>query len=170
MFLSIVDRIDRDIKVAVITVSDTRDKTTDKGGKLVIDYIGTVNAFVPEEHYEIVKDEIHTIQHEVKQHLAAGVDVVITTGGTGIARRDVTIEAVTPLFDKEIEGFGELFRMLSYTEDIGSRSLLSRAAAGTYGHQLIISLPGSSGAVKLGMEKLVMPELNHLVFELNKEN
>ncbi|CAM4310498.1 molybdenum cofactor biosynthesis protein B [Jeotgalicoccus halotolerans] len=168
--MSIVDRIDRDIKVAVITVSDTRDKTTDKGGKLVIDYIGTVNAFVPEEHYEIVKDEIDTIQNAVKQHLAAGVDVVITTGGTGIARRDVTIEAVTPLFDKEIEGFGELFRMLSYTEDIGSRSLLSRAAAGTYGRQLIISLPGSSGAVKLGMEKLVMPELNHLVFELNKEN
>ena len=170
MFLSIVDRIDRDIKVAVITVSDTRDKTTDKSGKLVIDYIRTVNAFVPEEHYEIVKDEIDTIQNAVKQHLAAGVDVVITTGGTGIARRDVTIEAVTPLFDKEIEGFGELFRMLSYTEDIGSRSLLSRAAAGTYDHQLIISLPGSSGAVKLGMEKLVMPELNHLVFELNKEN
>ena len=168
--MSIVGRIDRDIKVAVITVSDTRDKTTDKGGKLVIDYIGTVNAFVPEEHYEIVKDEIDTIQNAVKRHLAAGVDVVITTGGTGIARRDVTIEAVTPLFDKEIEGFGELFRMLSYTEDIGSRSLLSRAAAGTYCHQLIISLPGSSGAVKLGMEKLVMPELNHLVFELNKEN
>ena len=168
--MSIVDRIDRDIKVAVLTVSDTRDKTTDKGGKLVIEYIETVNAFVPDEHYEIVKDDIETIQNAVKKHLEAGVDAVITTGGTGIARRDVTIEAVTPLFDKEIEGFGELFRMLSYTEDIGSRSLLSRAAAGTHNHQLIISLPGSSGAVKLGMEKLVMPELNHLVFELNKEN
>ena len=168
--MSIVDRIDRDIKVAVLTVSDTRDKSTDKGGKLVIDYINTVNAFVPDEHYEIVKDDIDTIQNAVKKHLAAGVDAVITTGGTGIARRDVTIEAVTPLFDKEIEGFGELFRMLSYTEDIGSRSLLSRAAAGTHDNQLIISLPGSSGAVKLGMEKLVMPELNHLVFELNKEN
>lgn len=168
--MSIVDRIDRDIKVAVLTVSDTRDKTTDKGGKLVIQYIETVNAFVPDEHYEIVTDDIETIQNAVKKHLEAGVDAVITTGGTGIARRDVTIEAVTPLFDKEIEGFGELFRMLSYTEDIGSRSLLSRAAAGTHDHQLIISLPGSSGAVKLGMEKLVMPELNHLVFELNKEN
>lgn len=168
--MSIVDRIDRDIKVAVLTVSDTRDKTTDKGGKLVIDYIETLNAYVPDDHYEIVKDEIDVIQSAVKKHLEAGVDVVITTGGTGIARRDVTIEAVTPLFDKEIEGFGELFRMLSYTEDIGSRSLLSRAAAGTHDNQLIISLPGSSGAVKLGMEKLVMPELNHLVFELNKEN
>lgn len=168
--MSIVDRIDRDIKVAVLTVSDTRDKSTDKGGKLVIDYINTVNAFVPDEHYEIVKDDIDTIQNAVKKHLAAGVDAVITTGGTGIARRDVTIEAVTPLFDKGIEGFGELFRMLSYTEDIGSRSLLSRAAAGTHDNQLIISLPGSSGAVKLGMEKLVMPELNHLVFELTKEN
>ena len=168
--MSIVDRIDRDIKVAVLTVSDTRDKTTDKGGKLVIDYIKTVNAFVPDEHYEIVKDEIDGIQKAAKKHLEAGVDVVITTGGTGIAKRDVTIEAVTPLFDKEIEGFGELFRMLSYTEDIGSRSLLSRAAAGTHYNQLIISLPGSSGAVKLAMEKLVIPELNHLVFELNKEN
>ncbi|CAD2078347.1 Molybdenum cofactor biosynthesis protein B [Jeotgalicoccus aerolatus] len=168
--MSIVDRIDRDIKVAVMTVSDTRDKTTDKGGKLVIDYIKTVNAFVPDEHYEIVKDEIDGIQKAAKKHLEAGVDVVITTGGTGIAKRDVTIEAVTPLFDKEIEGFGELFRMLSYTEDIGSRSLLSRAAAGTHDNQLIISLPGSSGAVKLAMEKLVIPELNHLVFELNKEN
>ncbi|NMA82004.1 molybdenum cofactor biosynthesis protein B [Jeotgalicoccus aerolatus] len=168
--MSIVDRIDRDIKVAVLTVSDTRDKTTDKGGKLVIDYIKTVNAFVPDEHYEIVKDEIDGIQKAAKKHLEAGVDVVITTGGTGIAKRDVTIEAVTPLFDKEIEGFGELFRMLSYTEDIGSRSLLSRAAAGTHDNQLIISLPGSSGAVKLAMEKLVIPELNHLVFELNKEN
>src|SRR5690625_2985933 len=168
--MSIVDRIDRDIKVAVLTVSDTRDKTTDKGGKLVIDYIKTVNAFVPDEHYEIVKDEIDGIQKAAKKHLEAGVDVVITTGGTGIAKRDVTIEAVTPLFDKEIEGFGELFRMLSYTEDIGSRNLLSRAAAGTHDNQLIISLPGSSGAVKLAMEKLVIPELNHLVFELNKEN
>lgn len=168
--MSIVDRIDRDIKVAVLTVSDTRDKTTDKGGKLVIDYIKTVNAFVPDEHYEIVKDEIDGIQKAAQKHLEAGVDVVITTGGTGIAKRDVTIEAVTPLFDKEIEGFGELFRMLSYTEDIGSRSLLSRAAAGTHDNQLIISLPGSSGAVKLAMEKLVIPELNHLVFELNKEN
>ena len=154
----------------MLTVSDTRDKTTDKGGKLVIDYIKTVNAFVPDEHYEIVKDEIDGIQKAAKKHLEAGVDVVITTGGTGIAKRDVTIEAVTPLFDKEIEGFGELFRMLSYTEDIGSRSLLSRAAAGTHDNQLIISLPGSSGAVKLAMEKLVIPELNHLVFELNKEN
>ncbi|CDZ98968.1 Molybdenum cofactor biosynthesis protein B [Jeotgalicoccus saudimassiliensis] len=168
--MSIVDRIDRDIKVAVLTVSDTRDKSTDKGGKLVIDYIQKMNASVPEEHYEIVKDEIGIIQSAVKKYLEQGVDAVITTGGTGIARRDVTIEAVTPLFDKDIQGFGELFRMLSYTEDIGSRSLLSRAAAGTYGNQLIISLPGSSGAVKLGMEKLVMPELNHLVYELNKEN
>lgn len=166
--MSIIDRIDRDIKVAVLTVSDTRDKTTDKGGKLIIEYINTVNAFVPDEHYEVITDDIQTIQDTVKKHLATDVDVVITTGGTGIAKRDVTIEAVTPLFDKEIEGFGELFRMLSYTEDIGSRSLLSRAAAGTHGNQLIVSLPGSSGAVKLAMEKLVMPELNHLVFELNK--
>src|SRR5699024_8726441 len=97
-------------------------------------------------------------------------DIVITTGGTGIAKRDVTIEAVSELFDKEVEGFGELFRMLSYTEDIVSRSLLSRVAMGTHDNQLIVSLPVSTRAEKFRMDKLIVQELNHLVFELNKEN
>lgn len=168
--MSIVESIGRDIKVAVLTVSDTRDKTTDKGGKLVIDYLQSINAIVEDDNYSIVKDEEKDIKAAIKTALKSDVDVVITTGGTGIAKRDVTIESVRPFFDKEIEGFGELFRMLSYTEDIGSRSLLSRAAAGTHGEQLIISLPGSSGAVKLAMEKLIVPELNHLVFEVTKDN
>lgn len=168
--MSIVESIDRDIKVAVLTISDTRDKTTDKGGKLVIEYLSEINTVIKDEHYSIVKDEESDIKESVEKALASGVDVVITTGGTGIAKRDVTIESVKPFFDKEIEGFGELFRMLSYTEDIGSRSLLSRAAAGTHKDQLIISLPGSSGAVKLAMEKLIVPELNHLVFEVTKDN
>ncbi|NJH66370.1 molybdenum cofactor biosynthesis protein, partial [Staphylococcus agnetis] len=89
-------------------------------------------------------------------------------GGTGIAQRDCTIEAVKPLLQKEIEGFGELFRYLSYAEDVGSRALLSRAIGGSVGSQLVFCLPGSTGAVTLGMRKLIMPELNHLVHELNK--
>ena len=168
--MSIVEKIDRNIAVGVITVSDTRTKETDKGGKLVIEKLSDLNAVVEDENYLIVTDDKDNIRKAVKGLLEKDLDVVITTGGTGIAKRDVTIEAVSELFDKEVEGFGELFRMLSYTEDIGSRSLLSRAAMGTHNNQLIVSLPGSTGAVKLGMDKLIIPELNHLVFELNKEN
>lgn len=168
--MSIVERIDRDINVAVITVSDTRTVETDKGGKLVMDYLSEINTVVDAENYQIVQDNVPLITKAVSEMLEKGVDAVITTGGTGIARRDVTIEAVRSFFDKEIEGFGEIFRMLSYTEDIGSRSILSRAVAGTHNNQVIISMPGSSGAVKLAMEKLIVPELNHLVFEVTKED
>lgn len=168
--MSIVERIDRDINVAVITVSDTRTVETDKGGRLVQEYLADINTVIDEDNYKIVKDDAASITKAVSAMLDKGVDAVITTGGTGIAKRDVTIEAVRPFFDKEIEGFGEIFRMLSYTEDIGSRSILSRAVAGTHASQIIISMPGSSGAVKLAMEKLVVPELNHLVFEVTKED
>ncbi|MGO1987734.1 molybdenum cofactor biosynthesis protein B [Mammaliicoccus vitulinus] len=166
--MSIVDRIERDIKVAILTVSDTRTKETDKGGQLVQDYLKPLNVNLSDENYQIVKDDIASIQSQVTKWLNAELDVIITTGGTGISQRDVTIEAIKPLLEKEIEGFGELFRYLSYTEDVGSRALLSRAIAGTKGKQVIISIPGSTGAVKLAMEKLITKEINHLVHELNK--
>lgn len=158
----------RNIKCAVLTVSDTRNVETDKGGKLVLDFLKTLNTEVAPECYTIVKDDISQIQAQVSSWLQEGVEVIITTGGTGIAQRDCTIEAIRPLLEKEIEGFGELFRYLSYVEDVGSRALLSRAIGGTVGIQLIFCLPGSTGAVTLGMKKLIMPELNHLVHELNK--
>ncbi|MGK9044513.1 MogA/MoaB family molybdenum cofactor biosynthesis protein [Mammaliicoccus vitulinus] len=166
--MSVVDRIERDIKVAILTVSDTRTKETDKGGQLVQDYLKHLNVDFSDENYQIVKDDIASIQSQVTKWLNAELDVIITTGGTGISQRDVTIEAIKPLLEKEIEGFGELFRYLSYTEDVGSRALLSRAIAGTKGKQVIISIPGSTGAVKLAMEKLITKEINHLVHELNK--
>ncbi|PTI29794.1 MogA/MoaB family molybdenum cofactor biosynthesis protein [Mammaliicoccus vitulinus] len=166
--MSVVDRIERDIKVAILTVSDTRTKETDKGGQLVQDYLKPLNVNLSDENYQIVKDDIASIQSQVTKWLNTELDVIITTGGTGISQRDVTIEAIKPLLEKEIEGFGELFRYLSYTEDVGSRALLSRAIAGTKGKQVIISIPGSTGAVKLAMEKLITKEINHLVHELNK--
>ncbi|MFV5937070.1 molybdenum cofactor biosynthesis protein B [Mammaliicoccus sciuri] len=166
--MSIVNRIDRLIDVAVLTVSDTRTKETDKGGQLVQQYLKDLNAEIREGHYQIVNDDVTEIQTQVNEWLSNDVDVIITTGGTGISQRDVTIEAIKPLLNKEIEGFGEIFRFLSYTEDVGTRAILSRAIAGTVGHQVIISIPGSTGAVKLAMEKLITKELNHLVHELNK--
>ncbi|CAG7912882.1 molybdenum cofactor biosynthesis protein B [Mammaliicoccus sciuri] len=166
--MSVVNRIDRLINVAVLTVSDTRTKETDKGGQLVQQYLKDLNVEIKEGHYQIVKDDVTEIQTQVNEWLNNDVDAIITTGGTGISQRDVTIEAIKPLLDKEIEGFGEIFRYLSYTEDVGTRAILSRAIAGTVGHQVIISIPGSTGAVKLAMEKLITKELNHLVHELNK--
>ncbi|MBY6035190.1 MogA/MoaB family molybdenum cofactor biosynthesis protein [Fictibacillus nanhaiensis] len=151
----------------IVTVSDTRNKETDKSGYLI-------HSFLTEHHhqineYQIIRDDIHLIK---KAALFAieneEIDVIIFNGGTGIATRDVTIEALAPLFEKEITGFGELFRMLSYTEDIGSGAMLSRAAAGVKGQTTIFALPGSSGAVKLAMNKLILPELTHIVQQMQK--
>ncbi|AVP36475.1 MogA/MoaB family molybdenum cofactor biosynthesis protein [Staphylococcus felis] len=161
-------KLNRAIRCAVLTVSDTRTKETDKGGQLVQQLLGTINTTIEPSHYRIVKDDQVEIQTVLEEWLAENIDVVITTGGTGIAPRDVTIEVVKPLLTKEIEGFGELFRYLSYVEDVGTRALLSRAVGGTIDRKLIFCLPGSTGAVKLGLNKLILPELNHLVYEMNK--
>ena len=132
--------VKKTIQCAVLTISDTRNKETDKGGQLVQKYLKELNIEVTEEHYNIIKDDKEDIQSQIDEWLASDIDVIITTGGTGIAQRDVTIEAVKPLLDKEIEGFGELFRYLSYTEDVGTKALLSRALAGTVMSKLILSL------------------------------
>lgn len=161
-------KLTRKIQSAVLTISDTRDYKTDKSGQLIKSLLAEENVEVRDEAYKIVKDEPQAIQSQIEEWLKSDVDVIITTGGTGISPRDITIETVRPLFTKEIEGFGELFRYLSYTEDVGTKALLSRAIAGTVKDKLIFSLPGSSGAVKLALNKLIKPELNHLVHELTK--
>ena len=163
--------LNRPIHVAILTVSDTRDYDSDKGGQLIQSLINQHENHVDINHYRIVKDDIEAITHQLKLWLTSSneLDVIITTGGTGISQRDVTIEAVRPLLTKELEGFGELFRYLSYTEDVGTRALLTRAIAGTCDSTLIFALPGSTGAIKLAIEKLIKPELSHLVFELNKD-
>ena len=162
-------KLDRNIEVAVLTVSDTRNYETDKGGQLIQTLLKDENINIKRENYQIVKDDQEAIHSQLQTWLQQkNIDVIITTGGTGIAQRDVTIEVVRPLLDKEIEGFGELFRYLSYTEDVGTRSLLSRAVAGTHDKALIFALPGSTGAIKLAINKLIKPELNHLIHEVTK--
>ncbi|RYM06544.1 MogA/MoaB family molybdenum cofactor biosynthesis protein [Sporolactobacillus sp. THM7-7] len=158
----------QNVNCRVITVSDTRTKDTDKSGALMIDLIQTEGFSV--SAYDIVKDDKPAIQQAIRSGCADdGTQVILTNGGTGITRRDVTIEAVQELIDKEIVGFGELFRMLSYAEDIGSAALMSRAIAGTIGKKAIFSMPGSSGAVRLAMKKLILPELAHVVWELHRQ-
>nr|WP_239549093.1 molybdenum cofactor biosynthesis protein B [Scopulibacillus daqui] len=150
----------------VLTVSDTRDVKTDKSGQLIIDRLKDHGCNV--ESYMIVKDEAVEIELAIKEIVSQSIDVLLINGGTGIAERDVTIEVVNRLVDKKIPGFGEIFRMLSYTEDIGSAAILSRASAGVIGKTAVFSMPGSSGAVQLAMDKLIIPELTHIIHEINK--
>lgn len=158
----------KQVRCKVITISDTRTIETDKSGQLIITLLKEHGHIVNE--YEIVRDEQELIRHSiVKGCENAEIDVVLCNGGTGVAKRDVTIETIQELIQKEIPGFGELFRMLSYTEDIGSAAILSRAIAGVALDTAIFSTPGSSGAVKLAMTKLILPELGHVVSEIQKD-
>ena len=121
------------------------------------------------QSYQILKDEPEEIRQAIARlQTQSSINVILLNGGTGISPRDTTYDAIEPLLDKTLPGFGELFRMLSYP-DIGSRAMASRAIAGTLGHQLLFSMPGSSNAVTLAMEKLILPELSHLVTQLRAE-
>ena len=154
------------VAVHVVTVSDTRTIETDTSGKAIADLLGRAGHVV--HGRTILKDEPGEVAAIVARCIAdPTVDVVITTGGTGITSRDSTFEAIDGLLEKGLDGFGELFRMLSYPE-IGAAAMLSRATAGLAGRTIIIALPGSEQAVRLAMEKLVLPEIGHLVREARR--
>lgn len=154
------DSVQTVVTCAVVTVSDTRTATTDKSGALMQSLLTAAGHRVAD--YQIVRDEPDQIDSLV-QDLAAHPDIqaILLSGGTGIAPRDTTYDAIAQLLEKELPGFGEIFRQLSYAE-IGSRAIASRATAGIYARTLIFSLPGSSKAVKLAMKALILPELVHL--------
>jgi molybdopterin adenylyltransferase len=153
------------VRCKVVTISDTRTKEADRSGALIIDLLKHEQMNIVD--YEIVKDDREAIQAAI-QLAGAEVDVILMNGGTGFTKRDVTVEAVQELLEKEMVGFGELFRFLSY-EEIGSASMLSRAIAGTIERKIVFCMPGSTNAVRLAMEKLILPELRHLVWELQRQ-
>src|SRR6185436_13896324 len=152
---------------AFVTVSDTRAARDDVSGRALADLARAAGHQV--ESTGIVPDDVAAIRRAVRQALALdGVDVVVLTGGTGFSPRDVTLEAVGPLLERPIEGFGELFRVLSY-QQVGSAAMLSRAAAGLAGTRAVFLLPGSPKAVALAMEKLILPEAGHLLGQARRE-
>lgn len=154
------------VRIAVLTISDTRTPETDTGGDIIERSMKGVGHEVVAR--EIVRDEASSIRTVLIDLLARpDVDAVVTTGGTGISGRDTTYEVVDRMIEKKLDGFGEIFRMLSY-EEIGAAAVLSRAVAGAIGTKFIASLPGSRNAVRLGAEKLLVPEIAHVVFELRK--
>lgn len=152
----------RSVACAVVTVSDTRTPQTDRSGRLIQQLLQASSHHIVD--YRLVKDEPQQIQ-PLLQTLGETAEAIIFTGGTGIAPRDTTYDAIAPLLNKALPGFGELFRQLSYAE-IGSRAMASRATAGTYGSTLVFVLPGSSNAVRLAMEALILPELQHLTSQI----
>jgi molybdopterin adenylyltransferase len=149
------------VRCFVLTISDTRTEATDTGGRTIADLLAAAGHTVAGR--TIVKDEPAQVRGTLDTQLSNDdVDAVITTGGTGITSRDTTYEVISGLLDKRLDGFGELFRMLSY-EQVGAAAMMSRAIAGLARRHIVIALPGSEAAVRLAMEKLVLPELGHMV-------
>ena len=156
----------RSVSCYIVTVSDTRTEATDTSGRAIAELLTAAGHEVVGR--VIVKDDPALVRHTIEGQLAArGAQVIITTGGTGITSRDSTFEAVDALLEKRLDGFGELFRMLSFQE-IGPAAMMSRASAGLAGGRIVVSLPGSEAAVRLALERLLIPELGHLVQQASR--
>lgn len=157
----------RSVGCAVLTISDTRTEETDTSGAFIHETLTGAGHHVFAR--QIVPDDASQIRALIDTWAADDqIQAIISNGGTGIAGRDTTYEVIASLLEKRLDGFGELFRMLSYQE-IGAAAMLSRAIAGVYQDRILIAMPGSTNAVRLGMEKLVLPELSHLIYEITRQ-
>jgi len=154
------------VRCFVVTISDTRTMETDTGGRVIADLLQSGGHGVIGR--AIVKDDADQIRGTIERILAMpDVQAIVTTGGTGISSRDGTYEVLSTMLQKRLDGFGEIFRMLSY-QQIGPAAILSRACAGLIAGRIVVSLPGSEAAVRLAMEKILVPELGHLVREATR--
>jgi len=154
----------KEIAFGIVTVSDTRGEAEDASGQIIRSMVVEAGHHV--RYYNIVKDDVAAIKDALGRALER-CDAVVVNGGTGVATKDVTIDAVSGVLDKALPGFGELFRTLSYDE-IGSAAMMSRAVAGTVGDKVVFCIPGSPGAVRLAMEKLILKEAGHVLWEARK--
>jgi molybdenum cofactor biosynthesis protein B len=156
----------RSVRCAVVTISDTRTRATDTGGQEIVDRLAAAGHEIVLQ--ELIPDEIETIQQVLTQIVSRGdADAILLTGGTGITRRDTTYEAVSGMLSKALPGYGELFRMLSFAE-IGPAAMLSRATGGLIDRTVVFAMPGSRAAVRLALDKIILPELAHLVWEARR--
>ena len=156
----------RQVRLGVITASDTRGEAEDESGRFLREAAAAAGHALA--CYRVVEDEPAAIRRALDEAAAAGAEAIVVSGGTGIALRDRTYEAVAGLLEKRLDGFGELFRMLSFA-DVGSAAMLSRAVAGTWDGRIVFSVPGSLAAVRLAWERLIAPELGHALRELRKD-
>jgi molybdenum cofactor biosynthesis protein B len=158
------EQVRANLKVGVVTASDTRTPENDKSGATIREMFESAGHKVT--YYEIVPDAPSKIANAIITHLPE-LDAIVVNGGTGLTSRDVTADVVRSLVDRELEGFGELFRALSY-QDIGAAAMLSRAIAGVRNKRFIAALPGSTAACRLAMEKLILPEIGHIAHLLSQ--
>ena len=160
-------RADSQVKVSMylVTCSDTRDAAHDESGELMRGLAEGAGHTVLGQ--VVIRDDAASLRAEIEKALGLGARAIAISGGTGLSRSDVTVETVTPMFEKKLEGFGELFRTLSYRK-IGAAAMLSRAVAGTVTGAVVFALPGSPRAVELAFEELILPELGHLIRELSR--
>jgi molybdenum cofactor biosynthesis protein B len=156
----------RSVRCFIVTVSDTRTEATDSSGRAIADLLTSAGHIVAGR--AIVKDDAEMVRGTLERQLAiADVQAIITTGGTGVTARDSTYEVVSSLLQKRLDGFGELFRMLSF-QQVGPAAMMSRACAGIVAGHVVVSLPGSEAAVRLALERLLIPELGHLVQQASR--
>jgi molybdenum cofactor biosynthesis protein B len=154
------------VSCAIITISDSRTEENDESGKYYKERLSQSGHKILA--YALLKNDPAAIRQKINEFLKLeGLQVIITSGGTGLSHRDVTVETVTPMLEKTLDGFGELFRYLSYQE-IGTSSIMSRAVAGVIQGKIILSLPGSLGATKTAVEKIILPEIGHIVREATR--
>jgi molybdopterin adenylyltransferase len=154
-------------RVAVVIVSDSRTAQTDTSGPAAVELLERAGHAIV--NYALLPNDETRVRAHVDTHISdSEVDVVVLSGGTGLSARDRTIEAVRPLFDKELPGFGELFRLISYQDDIGTAAILTRATAGIAQRTVVVSLPGSTAAVRLALSRILIPELPHLLREVRR--
>ena len=156
----------KNIGCAVVTITDSRSEEEDESGQLIQGRLRDHGHIVAD--YRLLKNDAAAIRATITELVGRDdVQAIITTGGTGISHRDVTVDTVEPMLEKKLDGFGELFRQLTHQE-IGTGSILSRATGGVIGGTVVLSIPGSAGAVRLAMDKVILPELGHLVREATR--
>ena len=154
------------VTCAVLTISDSRTEQDDESGRLIRQRLSDNGHRVMS--YAILKNEADAIEKKIYELLGQEeLQVVITSGGTGASHRDITVETISPILEKKLDGFGELFRLLTYRE-IGTPSIMSRAVAGVVRGKVILCLPGSSGAANLAMDRIILPEIGHMVREATR--
>ncbi len=155
------------LRVGVMTFTDTRDESSDKSGGILKEMLAAAGHHIA--GYRIVREDACLMRQALEDWLlSTEFDAVVTNGGTGLTARDGTVEVARALFNKEMEGFGELFRLISYHQ-IGSAAMLSRACAGVVGDKMLICLPGSSKAVRLATARLIVPQLPHMLWEVRRQ-
>lgn len=155
------------LRCAVLTVSDSRTPETDESGRWLREALSAAGQAVLD--HGLLRNEEDRVRAQVAAWAGRDdLDLIVVTGGTGLGSRDRTVEAVRPLFEKELPGFGELFRMLSFQEQVGTAAILSRATAGSVRGKLVVLLPGSKAAVQLAMQRIILPEGAHAVRELRR--